>query len=290
MEIAVCIVTYNRLELLKRCILAIENQTIKPSKIFVINNSSTDGTSEWLESMKNLTHFTQPNEGGALGFKKAIEISLNYDVDAVWLMDDDGYPQNDALEKLLLNKSLMPTVLNSLVVNEANPIELVWKVNAKDDIIGLKEKVVPGIAHLFNGSLIHIKVIKDIGLPNDKLVIWGDESEYFERIIKKYTVYTITDSYHFHPKASFSVFNDFNLNFKLLFYFRNRYFIFLQKFENRFIALLKYSFFVLQIFLIILLKNSQKVKKVKLLWYAYRSVIGNNYISLSKSKEILNEI
>lgn len=290
MNIAACIVTYNRLDLLKRCVKALEHQTYKLAKIIIVNNDSTDGTTEWLESQKNLIHHKQPNHGGAYGFKTAIELGLRNQVDAIWLMDDDGYPNKDALERMLNYKSLMPAILNSLVVNEKNPNELVWRVNNKDNLLDLPEKIVPGIAHLFNGTLLDVEVVKNVGLPNDKLVIWGDESEYFERVKKKYSIYTVTDSYHFHPKAGFSVFKDLDLNFKLIFYFRNRYFVYLKKYENKSIVFLKYTIFIIQLLMIILFLNTKKVKKIKLLWIAYSSVLRNKHVSLLKAKDILNEI
>jgi len=55
-KIAAVVVTYNRLELLKQCIDSIKNQTRKPDEIIVVNNSSTDGTLEWLNPNKDLTH------------------------------------------------------------------------------------------------------------------------------------------------------------------------------------------------------------------------------------------
>jgi GT2 family glycosyltransferase len=290
MKVVACIVTYNRLELLKRCINALENQTYKVSKIIIINNDSNDGTSEWLEKKDNIIHHKQSNYGGAYGFKTAIELSLSDDADAIWLMDDDGYPANDALEKMLNYSDLMPAVLNSAVINEKNNKELVWKVNNTDQLDNLKSKLIPGIAHLFNGTLIHADVVKNIGLPNDSLVIWGDESEYFERIIKKYSVYTISDSFHFHPKAGFSVFKDLAFNFKLIYYFRNRYFVYLVKYENKFAAFFNYTIFILELFMIILIFNTQKIKKIKLLWLAYRSALRNEYISLTRAKDILSEI
>ena len=49
MKINCVIVTYNRLSLLKECISALKNQTYKINKIYIINNNSTDGTSDYLQ-------------------------------------------------------------------------------------------------------------------------------------------------------------------------------------------------------------------------------------------------
>ena len=52
MKIGVVIVTYNRLDKLKIALKSYENQKIKPKYILVVNNNSTDGTKEYLDSWK----------------------------------------------------------------------------------------------------------------------------------------------------------------------------------------------------------------------------------------------
>ena len=43
------VLTYNRLALLKECIKGIEAQEEKLDKLYIVNNSSTDGTKEYLK-------------------------------------------------------------------------------------------------------------------------------------------------------------------------------------------------------------------------------------------------
>ena len=61
------IVTYNRLQLLKGAVNALRNQSCG-STIVVVNNGSTDGTREYLDSQKDLTAIHQDNSGGSGGF------------------------------------------------------------------------------------------------------------------------------------------------------------------------------------------------------------------------------
>ena len=50
-EVSICIVTWNRMELLKRCIESIEGNTIYPFyKILIHSNGCTDGTQQYLEA------------------------------------------------------------------------------------------------------------------------------------------------------------------------------------------------------------------------------------------------
>ena len=99
MKVLAAIVTFNRLELLKRCIQNINKQTRKAEDLLIINNSSTDGTSEYLIS-NNYNHINQKNSGSAGGWHSAINYAIKNNFDAIWLMDDDGYPKFNSLDQL----------------------------------------------------------------------------------------------------------------------------------------------------------------------------------------------
>ena len=101
MQVTAVIVTYNRFELLKECIAAVKAQTYKPSFILVVNNSSTDGTTEWLNQQHDLIVIQQPNNGGAWGFYTGLKEGYRTNADWFWVMDDDTIPLPTALEKLV---------------------------------------------------------------------------------------------------------------------------------------------------------------------------------------------
>ena len=70
-EYAVVIVTYNREVLLRECVSQVEKQTVPASKIIVVNNASTDGTTAYLEALSKhngVYHIIEcsRNLGGAL--------------------------------------------------------------------------------------------------------------------------------------------------------------------------------------------------------------------------------
>ena len=48
-QIAVIVVTYNRKELLKRCLNALFQQEYLPAAIYIIDNNSCDGTNLMLQ-------------------------------------------------------------------------------------------------------------------------------------------------------------------------------------------------------------------------------------------------
>lgn len=59
-KIAAVIVTYNRLELLKECLQAVQEQSKKVYSIVVVNNASTDGTTEFLETIDDARLVVKP--------------------------------------------------------------------------------------------------------------------------------------------------------------------------------------------------------------------------------------
>ena len=102
MNIVAVVVTYNRLVLLKQNIAALKKQTCLPTHIVVIDNCSTDGTAEFLQTVEGLHVIrTTQNTGGAGGFFEGIKAAVALQADWMWLMDDDTIPHDDALEKML---------------------------------------------------------------------------------------------------------------------------------------------------------------------------------------------
>ena len=99
MNIIAVVVTYNRMELLKRNIRCLQQN--KPiSSIVIVNNGSTDGTTEWLAAQEGLTVINQTNVGGAGGFYTGIQYAYQAGADWIWCMDDDVFPRADCLEQL----------------------------------------------------------------------------------------------------------------------------------------------------------------------------------------------
>ncbi len=206
LKIAAVVVTYNRLEFLKECIESLRNQTRKIDEIFVINNSSTDGTEEWLLKQEDLTTITQPNSGGAGGFYTGIKTAYEKEYDWIWVMDDDGLPNLNALEELVKHIDDNVEVLNSLVVAKANNNILtfglgdyVTKEFHKTVLQAKKNKYIFG-ANFFNGTFISRETISKIGFPQPLFFIYGDETEYLLRI--KYfglSIKTIPKSIILHP-------------------------------------------------------------------------------------------
>lgn len=234
MKILAAIVTYNRSQLLERCVDALRAQTRHPEQILVINNSSTDDTEEMLRA-RGVDFITQPNLGGAGGFSRAIAHAVENGFDAVWLMDDDGYPNGEALERLAGRLTPGVACASSVVLREDDPEHFVFPFPVLDDegypaifawprkLTSLSElrKRAPGgtypYAHFFNGCLIATDAIRRTGNVETGYFIAGDEVDYFMRLRQAGAVISDLAAHHYHPDVARRPLND----VKLYYYVKN---------------------------------------------------------------------
>ena len=102
MTVAAAVTTFNRLESLKRVIAAIRAQDHPVDEIIVVNDQSTDGTREWLDSQPDLVAIHQPgNFGCACSFRTVLEAAYQRGHEFAWAMDDDVFPEPGSLRILL---------------------------------------------------------------------------------------------------------------------------------------------------------------------------------------------
>jgi GT2 family glycosyltransferase len=207
MTIAAVVVTYNRLVLLRECLDAISRQTYQVCKIVVINNASTDGTTEFLQKIDNKDLFVksfEKNIGGAGGFAEGIAIATKMGVDAIWIMDDDTIPQTDALDNLIriLKRKENIGFVNSKVVwtdGNIHQMNIPGYVNHYDLGGGLYAVRSASFVSL----LVPSKIVKEVGLPYREFFIWVDDAEFTSRIVKAgYKGYLTTSSIVIHKTTT----------------------------------------------------------------------------------------
>lgn len=194
------IVTYNRLELLKRVIDSLCNQTKTLEKIIIVNNGSTDGTSDYLSSFIYNELFLivcQENVGGSGGFYRGIQEAMKFDCDWIWCMDDDVFPRKDCLQimcslgnldpnigiitaKRIMNGSFFSSECRKL--NLTNPFRRLHGPALTDDEIK-DGKPIEMETMAFEGPLIRKQLVDIIGLPNKDLFILYDDTDYGYRCI-----------------------------------------------------------------------------------------------------------
>lgn len=219
MRILAAVVTHNRCALLRRCLDHIESQSRAPDAVLVINNASTDGTVSMLDC-RGTRYITQENLGSAGGWHRSVQFALEEGFDAVWLMDDDGFPDMHALAAL--ERSLLPAVscASSIVVREDAPDRFVFpfpvlnqsglpvifrnprKLHTLRDLIAVSPDGTYPFAHFFNGALISVAAVRKVGNVDAGFFMFGDEVDYFFRLRTVGKVCSVLAARHMHPDVS----------------------------------------------------------------------------------------
>ena len=107
-NISVVIPTYNRRQTIGRSIDSVLNQTLFPSEIIVVDDGSTDGTCDYIQSnFPSIKLLHQPNKGVSAARNKGIRYA-----DTNWISlldsDDEWFPQK--LEKQVMTLSQSPDI------------------------------------------------------------------------------------------------------------------------------------------------------------------------------------
>lgn len=211
LKITAVVVTYNRKETLLDCLKAIENQTVKPTTVCILDNASTDGTAAalldegFVNTEREGVHFqyipNEKNEGGSGGFYKGMKTAIeSTSCDAIWVMDDDGLPDKDCLKNLLPHLGKYDYI-SPLVVDIEGGQMMSFEGKTVEEFLRRAENgIVEGCANPFNGILYSKKLIDAVGYPKKEMFIWGDEINYDMRARRAgFQPVMVTNAIHRHP-------------------------------------------------------------------------------------------
>ncbi|MGC4111277.1 MAG: glycosyltransferase family 2 protein [Nocardioides sp.] len=212
-HVVAVVVTFNRLELLRPLVAALVDVP-GVAEVLVVDNASTDGTGEWLASLGQPTVHERTldhNSGGAGGFHDGLAWAVERDADLVWLMDDDGMPDPECLDRLLAHEGELD-FWGPVVVDQDDPERLVFPirlpggtrvVHAMSDVRrAASGGLIRGIVIPFNGVLVTRALVERIGLPRAEFFIWGDDHEYRLRAEKAGArVATVVEAQVRHPSV-----------------------------------------------------------------------------------------
>lgn len=206
--VAAVVVTFNRLEKLKKVIAALEAQTTPVSRLIVVDNASTDGTGRYLASLETSAPLEvvsmEVNSGGAGGFAEGMLRGYVAGVDHVWIMDDDCYPQPTALETLVrgFDEAVselggdVPFACSVVRFTDGNICEMNNPVTTWDwgRLLVKGQRNVMVTACSFVSVLIPRWVIAEYGLPYRDYFIWFDDREYTLRLTRRCPGVQVLDS------------------------------------------------------------------------------------------------
>ncbi|GFI47537.1 galactofuranosyltransferase GlfT1 [Lachnospiraceae bacterium] len=201
MRVTAVVVTYNRRALLKECVNALLCQDFEDINILLVDNHSTDGTIEYIESLldNNMVQalFLKQNIGGAGGFYEGIKYAVKDNVDWLWLMDDDTIPDVNACSELckavcVINDKIGFLSSNVYGMNQEcmNTPRMNFTQKGKNGYGDWNKYLSEGLVKVnsatFCACFISTEAVRTIGLPIKEYFLWGDDTEYTLRLSRYY--------------------------------------------------------------------------------------------------------
>ncbi|HEY2221444.1 galactofuranosyl transferase, partial [Actinomycetospora sp.] len=153
------------------------------------------------------------NLGGAGGYALGMLTALAHGADWLWMADDDGRPTDEHVLATLLEVARRRDLaeVSPVITDAADPEKLAFPlrrglrwVRRRADLDGFGDgELMPGIAHLFNGSLFRASTLDVVGVPDLRLFVRGDEVELHRRLMRSGLPYgTCLTTAYVHPDGS----------------------------------------------------------------------------------------
>ncbi|WP_284249269.1 glycosyltransferase [Litorihabitans aurantiacus] len=194
-QVCAVVVAWNRRDLLVEVLDALRGQTLRPTRVVVVDNASDDDSAQVAASYPevDLVRLTR-NTGGAGGFAAGLAHALagaSGESDWVWLMDDDTVPTATALAELVrVAQAAGADVAGSRVIwtdgrehpmntPRENPFATAERRRAARAAGGLDVR-----STSFVSMLARTAVVRRHGLPVADYFIWNDDFEYSTRLIR----------------------------------------------------------------------------------------------------------
>lgn len=187
----IAVVTFNRSGLLSRLLASVAVMEPKPGHVVVIDNASTDDTTDVVESYRarlgsNLVYSRlETNTGGSGGFSEGMRVAYELGSTWIWLMDDDVEVIPDGLARMGAWAPRFKSIQGRRYDYDGS--EFYWQYRlsipfgipipfapADFDESGYREMN----SGCFEGMFIHRDVVGEIGLPDPRFFIYWDDSVY----------------------------------------------------------------------------------------------------------------
>ena len=186
------VLTYNRLALLKECIKGIEAQEEKLDKLYIVNNSSTDGTKEYLKEkvfkIETEVINNDINSGGAGGFRLGMNYIQQKDkgLDYLWIMDDDVVPDKECLKEMLKYRHVSECIHPTRYSYEG--VEYKWhylydmpsgrRVDLSESKVHVSNDIYFTNVGCFEGMLVSRRILEEVEKPKANYFICEDDTLY----------------------------------------------------------------------------------------------------------------
>lgn len=201
MKITAVVVTYNRCDMLRQCVGKLLAQTV-PCDILIVDNASTDETAGYLsalgEERVSCLRMTE-NTGGAGGFYAGMHRAFDEGYELIWLLDDDTFPEPDALERLLETDRKLGGkygwLSSKALWTDGNICRMnVQRVTPYKDLKEFDGSIKPVCMASFVSLLVPAGTVRKYGYPVKDFFIWSDDWEYTRRVSRHEPCFMIPDS------------------------------------------------------------------------------------------------
>ena len=157
MRITVIIPTYNRYEVLKNALASIHTQTYKADEIIVVDDGSTDKTSQIIKDFPNIKYIYQKNAGVSSARNLGIKNTKN---EWICFLDSDDIWHKDKLKEHLDFHEKNPNILMSYTDEK-------WIRDNKE--VNLPKKYAKFGGYIFKECLSHCIIAPSSVMMNKKL-------------------------------------------------------------------------------------------------------------------------
>jgi rhamnopyranosyl-N-acetylglucosaminyl-diphospho-decaprenol beta-1,3/1,4-galactofuranosyltransferase len=185
-EVVATVLSYQAAESLEDVLRALDSQTIRPGRIVVVDNASTDNTPEVLARFAGV-HRVMLGENIGVGAGHATawaEAVATPGCSWVWVLEHDTVPASMCLEHLMAEASrltdsgvavagLMPRTARNEEEAAADPV---YEADFEANRI------------TFNGLLLHRDTIETAGFPRPDFFVGLEDTEYFERLRRAHLI------------------------------------------------------------------------------------------------------
>jgi GT2 family glycosyltransferase len=185
------VTTYNRSGYLRGLLASVKALDPAPAGVVVVDNASTDDTASVIaeaaaETPFPVLHHRLPeNAGGAGGFAAGMERALAEGADWLWIMDDDVTAEPAAIARLAPFTTEYQCLHGRR--RDASGKPFFWQ-HRFVDFLGVHlpvrgnvfrdSPVFPTNVGCFEGMLVNADVVREVGLPDSRFFLNGDDTTY----------------------------------------------------------------------------------------------------------------
>lgn len=193
MRITAVVVSHSRPDLLLKVVHALQEQTLPPDQILVVDNASEVPAAVRLQGDKRVSIIrSEDNLGGAGGFALGIRQARLLGSDWIWLLDDDAIPQPDALGALVQAMpriagnpgALCGTVIEygAIAVMHRRRFDSRFGVERCVSLAEYRQSHVAIDIGSFVGFMVSAAAVDAVGLPDPDFFLSYDDTEYSLRM------------------------------------------------------------------------------------------------------------